>query len=55
MSTKILIIDDDPRNIFAPAAILKSKGFHYLSATSAKEEIEELKKDSISGLYCLIG
>ena len=46
MSTKTLIIDDDPRNIFAMAAILKSRGFQCLSATSAKEGIEQLKKDS---------
>ncbi|WP_316735589.1 response regulator [Pedobacter aquatilis] len=33
----ILIIDDDNRNIFALKAVLKSKGFGCLSASSAKE------------------
>lgn len=38
MSKKlILIIDDDNRNIFALSAVLKSKGFDCLWATSAKE------------------
>jgi CheY-like chemotaxis protein len=45
MSVKILIIDDDPRNIFALAATLKAKGFHCLSSLSAKEGIELLKND----------
>lgn len=33
---KILIIDDDNRNIFALTAVLKAKKFTCLSATSAK-------------------
>jgi len=33
----ILIIDDDNRNIFALKAVLKTKGFNCLSATSAHE------------------
>ncbi len=38
MSKKlILIIDDDNRNIFALSAVLKSKGFDCLWATSAEE------------------
>jgi len=36
---KILIIDDDPRNIFALAAVLKAKGFAVVSAASAAEGI----------------
>ncbi len=46
MSSKILIIDDDLRNIFALAATLKSKGFVCISCTSAKEGIDVLKKDN---------
>ena len=42
---KILIIDDDSRNIFALAAVLKSKGYSVLSAASAKEGIELLQND----------
>lgn len=46
MSGKILIIDDDPKNIFALAATLKAKGFQCLSSLSAKEGIALLKSDS---------
>ncbi len=45
MSHKILIIDDDPRNIFALAATLKAKGFQCISTLSAREGIELLKRD----------
>jgi CheY-like chemotaxis protein len=45
MSYKVLIIDDDPRNIFALAATLKAKGFQCISTLSAKEGIELLKKE----------
>lgn len=41
--TSILIIDDDNRNIFALRAVLKSKGFDVLSATSATEGINLLR------------
>ncbi|MES2513214.1 MAG: response regulator [Bacteroidota bacterium] len=40
---RILIIDDDNRNIFALSATLKAKGFECLSRTSAREAIELLK------------
>ena len=39
---KILIIDDDPRNIFALAAVLKAKGFAVLSAPTAVEGISKM-------------
>lgn len=42
---KILIIDDDPRNIFALTAVLKARGFECLSRTDAREAIELLKTD----------
>lgn len=45
MNSKILIIDDDPRNIFALAATLKSKGFQCLSSVSAREGMEQMKQD----------
>jgi two-component system, cell cycle response regulator DivK len=38
----ILLIDDDSRNIFALTAVLKAKGFHMLSASSAQEGIQHL-------------
>ena len=37
---KILIIDDDPRNIFALKLTLQAKGYSCLSATSAPEGIK---------------
>jgi len=42
---KILIIDDDPRNIFALSATLRAKSFDCLSCTSAEEAIQLLKTD----------
>lgn len=42
---KILIIDDDNRNIFALSAVLKSKGYYCVSATGAEEGLEILAND----------
>ena len=55
MSTrkKILIIDDDPKNIFALAATLKAKGFPNVAASSASEGIALLRKDSGIGIVLL--
>lgn len=48
---KVLIIDDDSRNIFALSAILKSRGFSVLSASTAQEGIEMLLQNkSIKGV-----
>lgn len=44
-NNKILIIDDDNRNIFALKAVLKARGYHCLSATGAEEGLELLKHD----------
>ncbi|WP_240619164.1 response regulator [Chitinophaga costaii] len=41
---RILIIDDDSRNIFALQAVLKAKGFTTLSATSVKDGMAMLRK-----------
>lgn len=45
IENKILIIDDDRRNIFALSAVLKAKGYQCLSATGAAEGLEILKGD----------
>ena len=45
-SKKILIVDDDNRNIFALTAVLKAKGYQCLSAPFAEEGFELLKKHS---------
>jgi two-component system cell cycle response regulator DivK len=42
---KILIIDDDSRNIFALSAVLRARGFECVSASSAREGIEMLAHD----------
>lgn len=45
MTGKVLIIDDDNRNIFALKAVLKAKGYECLAATGAEEGIDLLKQD----------
>lgn len=42
---KILIIDDDNRNIFALSAVLKAKKFTCVSANSAKQGFEKIAND----------
>ncbi|UZT98732.1 response regulator [Chryseobacterium fluminis] len=46
MNKKILIVDDDPRNIFALKLTLKSRGFQIVSSTMAQEALEMLKEDN---------
>ena len=43
MKKKILIVDDDPRNIFALKLTLKARGFQLESSTSAQEAIDMMK------------
>ncbi|MGN0020759.1 MAG: PleD family two-component system response regulator [Sphingobacterium hotanense] len=43
---KILIIDDDHRNIFALKMALKSRGLHAFGCLDAREGLELLKQDS---------
>lgn len=45
MKKKILIVDDDPRNIFALKLSLKAKGFEIVSAECAAAAINMLKND----------
>lgn len=42
---KILIVDDDPRNIFALTATLRSKGYECMSCSGASEAINLLRTD----------
>lgn len=42
---KILIIDDDNRNIFALSAVLKAKKFSCVSASSAQQGFEKIASD----------
>ena len=41
---KVLIIDDDNRNIFALTAVLKAKGYQCLSAIGAEEGLQLLEE-----------
>ncbi|MBL7717224.1 MAG: response regulator [Flavipsychrobacter sp.] len=53
MPGKILIIDDDNRNIFALKATLKAKGYECLSATSAQQGIAFLRETPGIGVVLL--
>jgi two-component system, cell cycle response regulator DivK len=47
--SKVLIVDDDLRNIFALKAVLKSRGLCCVTASSAREGIQALtSEDGIS-------
>ena len=50
---KILIIDDDYRNIFALSAILKSRKYDCISARSAAEGFKILEEDEKVGVVLL--
>ncbi|MEO6188440.1 MAG: response regulator [Ginsengibacter sp.] len=53
MRKKILIIDDDYRNIFALSAILKSRKYNCISASSAAEGLRILEEDEKVGVVLL--
>jgi len=53
MNKKILIVDDDPRNIFALKLTLKARGFRTETCTMAQEAIRILKNDSEIGLVLM--
>ena len=53
MKTQILVIDDDSKNIFALCAVLQSRGFKCVTATSAKEGIETLKNNREIGIVLM--
>jgi len=44
---RVLIIDDDARNIFALTATLKAKGFECISCSSAQEALDLLETDEV--------
>ncbi len=45
MTKRVLIVDDDARNIFALAAVLRARSFECLSCMSATEALQILKGD----------
>ena len=48
-----MIIDDDPRNIFALRAVLKTRGFDCLAVASAQEGLDLLEKDAKVGVVLI--
>ncbi len=50
---KILIVDDDTRNIFALSLTLRSKGYTCLSSTDAAGAINMLQQDDTIGVVLL--
>ncbi len=50
---KVLIIDDDSRNIFALSAVLRARGFQCISASGATEGISLLSSDSEIGIVLM--
>mgnify|MGYP003564260523 FL=1 len=44
---RVLIVDDDPRNIFALSATLRAKSFDCISCTSAEDALRILKSEEI--------
>lgn len=46
MNKKILIVDDDPRNIFALSLTLKARGYQTEARTMAQEAIQLLQEDN---------
>lgn len=51
--SKVLIIDDDERNIFALSAVLKAKGYQCSSASEAEKGIELLENDDEIGIVLM--
>ena len=50
---KVLIIDDDSRNIFALTAILKTKGFECIAASGVEEGLQLLTNEADIGIVLL--
>lgn len=47
---KIILIDDDDRNIFALNAVLSSRGYECITAESGKEGLEKLEQNNDIGI-----
>src|SRR6478672_3450630 len=50
---KILIIDDDPKNIFALVATLKAAGYASVTAETAKDGLKKLDEDETIGIVLM--
>lgn len=52
-ASKILIVDDDPRNIFALVATLKARGYTCLTAGGAADALSLLTRDTAIDLVLM--
>lgn len=50
---KILIIDDDNRNVFALSAVLRSRGYGFVSATVPNDGLQIIRKDPEIGIVLM--
>jgi len=50
---KVLIVDDDSRNIFALSAVLRSKGYPCTSSLTVSDAVELLKHDTGIGIILM--
>ena len=50
---KILIVDDDNRNIFALSAVLKARKYRCISSTSGEDALVLLKQDKEIGIVLM--
>lgn len=53
MNKKILIVDDDHRNIFALSAVLKARGYQPLSASNMKDAFSLLEHEAGVGVILM--
>lgn len=53
MNKKVLIVDDDPRNIFALKITLKARSYRIESCTSAQEAILMIENDPEIGIVLM--
>ncbi len=53
IAKKVLIIDDDQKNIFALGATLNAKGFAHVSAGSAEEGFRRIREEEDIGIVLL--
>jgi len=53
MPSKILIIDDEPRNTIALSAVLRAEGYTCIVAPGAREGMEILSGDDAIGIVLL--
>ncbi len=53
MADKILIIDDEPRNIIALSAVLRARGYVCINAPDAAEGIAVLSADASIGIVLM--